>query len=29
MSSVQRLMLHAAVLFERPLPERAYRDQSP
>jgi glycerophosphoryl diester phosphodiesterase len=29
MSSVQRLLLHATVLFDRPLPQRVYRDQSP
>jgi len=29
LGSVERLMLHAAVLFDRPLPKRTYRDGSP
>ncbi len=29
MGSVERLMLHAAVLFDRPLPKRTHRDGSP
>jgi glycerophosphoryl diester phosphodiesterase len=29
MSSMERLMLHAAVLFDRPAPKRTYRDGSP
>ncbi len=29
MSSIERLMLHTAVLFGRPVPQRIYRDQSP
>jgi len=29
LGSVERLMLHAAVLFDRPVPKRTYRDGSP
>ncbi len=29
LSSAERLLLHAAVLFDRPLPKRTYRDASP
>jgi len=29
LSSVERLLVHTAVLFDRPVPSRKYRDQSP
>lgn len=29
MSSIERLLVHAAILFGQPLPVRSYRDQSP
>jgi glycerophosphoryl diester phosphodiesterase len=29
MSSAERLLVHAAVVFGKPLPPRAYRDESP
>jgi glycerophosphoryl diester phosphodiesterase len=29
LSSVERLLVHTAVLFGRPLPQRSYRDRSP
>ena len=29
MNTMERLLLHAAVLFGRPVPPRLYRDESP
>jgi glycerophosphoryl diester phosphodiesterase len=29
MSTAERLLVHAAVIFGKPLPQRAYRDESP
>jgi glycerophosphoryl diester phosphodiesterase len=29
LSSVERLLVHTAELFGRPIPPRSYRDQSP
>ncbi len=29
LSSVERLLLHAAIILDQPLPEKHYRDQSP
>jgi glycerophosphoryl diester phosphodiesterase len=29
MSSVERLLIHTAVLLGRPIPQKEYRDQSP
>jgi len=29
LSSVERLLIHTAVLLGKPIPQRMYRDQSP